>query len=193
MRPRSSGSKRASPVRAVFLVGFMGAGKSSVGRALGNALRCGFEDLDDRIERSEGRPIAEIFRASGESEFRRVERLALEQLLQEVLDGGAMVIGLGGGAFVQADNAALLKTAGVLTVFLDAPVDELWRRCVKQAEGQGLKRPLLQSMEQFRILHGNRQAAYMKASTRIRTGGRTVGEIVEEIAKAVRLKWQQSK
>ncbi len=171
----------------------MGAGKSSVGRALGDALNCAFEDLDDRIERTEGRPIAEIFSASGEVEFRRVERIALRQLLQEVAHRDARVIGLGGGAFVQTDNAALLKAAGVLTVFLDAPVDELWRRCVKQAKGQGLKRPLLQSMEQFRTLHGNRQAAYMKASMRIQTGGRTVGEIVEEIAKAVRLKWLQSK
>jgi hypothetical protein len=52
---------------------------------------------------------------------------------------------------------------------------------------------LLQSMEQFRILHEKRQAAYRKASVRIQTGGRPVGEIVEEIAKTVRLKWQQSK
>jgi len=171
----------------------MGAGKSSVGRALGNALNCAFEDLDDRIERSEGQPIAEIFRASGEIEFRRVERVALKQLLQELADGGERVIGLGGGAFVQADNAALLEGAGVLTVFLDAPVDDLWRRCVKQADSQGWKRPLLQSMEQFRILYERRQAAYRKASVRIQTGGRPVGEIVEEIAKTVRLEWQQSK
>jgi shikimate kinase len=193
LRPRSSGSKLGSPVPAVFLVGFMGAGKSSVGRALGKALNCGFEDLDDRIERSEGRNIAEIFRASGEIEFRRVERVALQQLLREMADGDVRVIGLGGGAFVQADNAAVLKAAGVFTVFLDAPVDELWRRCVEQADGQGLRRPLLRSMVRFRTLHENRQAAYRKASMRIQTGGRTVGEIVEEIAKIVRLKWQQSK
>jgi len=62
---------------SVFLVGFMGAGKSSVGRALGQRLNWVFEDLDDRIEAREGRCVVEIFRDSGESEFRRAEHAAL--------------------------------------------------------------------------------------------------------------------
>jgi shikimate kinase len=181
-----------SPVRAVFLVGFMGAGKSSVGRALGEALNCAFEDLDDRIERSEGRSIAEIFRASGEAEFRRLEQRALRQILQE-LAGEIKIVGLGGGAFVQAENAALLEAPGVLTVFLDAPVDELWRRCVQQAERQGLNRPLLQSIEQFRMLCENRRTGYLKASLRIETGSRTVTAIAKEIVEVIRLNRSQLK
>jgi shikimate kinase len=178
------------PVRAVFLVGFMGAGKSSVGRALGENLNCTFEDLDDRIERSEGRTIAEIFRAAGEAEFRRVERAALRALLEELAgdETRIVIIGLGGGAFVQEENAELLGASGVLTVFLDAPVEELWRRCVKQASEQGLKRPLLQSLEQFEELFAGRRTSYLKASRRIETGGRTVDAIAQEIADAIKLK-----
>jgi len=170
----------------------MGAGKSSVGRALGEALNCAFEDLDDRIERNEGRSIAEIFRASGEGEFRRLERRALRQILQE-LAGETKIVGLGGGAFVQTENAALLKTAGVLTVFLDASVDELWRRCRKQAVGQEFKRPLLQSIEQFRTLYENRRTGYLKASLRIETGSRTVTAIAKEIIEVIQLKRVQLK
>jgi shikimate kinase len=176
-----------SSVRAIFLVGFMGAGKSSVGRALGENLNCAFEDLDDRIERMEGRSIAEIFRTSGEAEFRRIEREALRQILQE-LTGEIKVVGLGGGAFVQSENAELLKSAGVVTVFLDAPVDELWQRCTKQAEEQGLSRPLLQSAEHFGLLCEQRRSSYVKASLRVETGSRTVTAIAREIADALKNK-----
>jgi shikimate kinase len=177
---------RAKALPAVFLVGFMGAGKSSVGRALGQSLNCAFEDLDDRIEGMEGRSVAEIFRASGEAEFRRVERAALRELLQELSGGEAKIVGLGGGAFVQTENAAQMEAAGAVTVFLDAPVEELWRRCVEQAEEQGLKRPLLQSVEQFGALWASRRESYLQAALRVETGGRSIAAIVEEISNAIR-------
>ena len=63
----------ASPVRVVFLVGFMGAGKTSVGKALSQDLGWPFEDLDDRLESREGRTVEQIFRESGEQAFRRAE------------------------------------------------------------------------------------------------------------------------
>jgi shikimate kinase len=185
---RSASKRHDSPVRAVFLVGFMGAGKSSVGRALGARLNCEFEDLDDRIERSEGRAIAEIFRVSGEAEFRRLERSTLRMLLEELGSGERRVVGLGGGAFVQKENAELLAASGVLTVFLDAPVEELWQRCVKQASEQGLNRPLLQSLEQFQTLFDGRRTSYLKASLRVETRGRTVNAIARELAEAIELK-----
>ena len=150
--PRNKLSTVAEGVagNSVFLVGFMGAGKSSVGRALGQRLNWVFEDLDDRIEAREGRTVAEIFRDSGESEFRRVEHAALEHALGELRGGAAKVIALGGGAFVQNENAALLKACGVPIVFLEAPVEELWQRCCTQASESGAERPLLSSLEQFR-------------------------------------------
>jgi shikimate kinase len=166
----------------------MGAGKSSIGRALGQHFDCEFEDLDDRIERVERRSITEIFRTSGEVEFRIIERAALRQVLRELANDEMRIVGLGGGAFVQAENATLLKDAGILTVFLDAPVGELWRRCAKQAEAQGLTRPLLQSPEQFYTLFEARRPDYMKASLRVATGGRTMETIVHEIAEALEAK-----
>jgi shikimate kinase len=190
IRVRSKRADAHPSVRcdAIVLVGFMGAGKSSVGRALGQRLNWIFEDLDDRIERHQGRKVAEIFRDSGERGFRQAEHSALQQALEELQNGGARVIALGGGAFVQEKNAALLLAAGVPTVFLDAPVEELWRRCCEQAAESGAQRPLLQSREQFRKLHGARSKSYAKASLKIRTGDRTVKAVAAEIARALRLR-----
>jgi shikimate kinase len=161
----------------------MGAGKSTVGRTLAKRLKWLFEDLDDRIERREARTVPEIFRTTGEPEFRRAERDALLEVLEELRSGGsARIVALGGGAFVQPDNAVLLKAARVPIMFLDAPVDELWQRCQKQASTQGTERPLLSSMDRFSDLYRARRKAYLQASRRIETGGRTVEAVVEEIA-----------
>ena len=78
----TSAAGREKPVRAVFLVGFMGAGKTSVGRALSRRLGWRFEDLDDRIQAREGRSVSEIFQQSGEAGFRQAERAALAELLE---------------------------------------------------------------------------------------------------------------
>jgi shikimate kinase len=175
-------------VNAVFLVGFMGAGKTTVGRALGRRLNWIFEDLDDRIAQSEGRTVAEIFRDSGERAFRSIEQAALEQVLKELQAGSVRVIALGGGAFAQPDNAALLKAASIPTVFLDAPVDELWQRCCQQAIKDGSERPLQRSIDQFRELHASRTKAYLGASLRVETGNRSIETIAGEIARTLNLK-----
>jgi shikimate kinase len=173
----------------------MGAGKSSVGRALGQRLNWIFEDLDDRIERQEGRRVPEIFRGSGEPEFRRAEHEALRRLLKQRRLSSVgerrpigRIIALGGGAFVQKNNAALLRRSGVPTVFLDAPVDELWQRCCTQAEQTGAERPLLGSLVQFRELYDARRKSYAKASITISTGNLAVEEIAAEIAEVLGLK-----
>jgi shikimate kinase len=172
----------------VFLVGFMGAGKSTVGRALSQRLNWAFEDLDDLIERREGRSVATIFRDSGEPEFRRAEREALQSVLTELQGGVARVVALGGGAFAQPENAALLSEARVHSVFLDAPVEELWKRCCEQVSEAGVERPLLSSVDGFRELYENRRPAYKNALLMIATSGRTVEEIATEIAAALQLK-----
>jgi shikimate kinase len=166
----------------------MGAGKTSVGRALGEQLNWVFEDLDDRIERHQGRRIAEIFRDSGEQEFRRAEHTALRQVLDEFRGGGGKIVALGGGAFVEEKNRKLLRQAAFPTVFLDAPVEELWRRCSEQAIAAGADRPLLESPRQFRELHQTRRNRYARASVRIETGGRSVDAIAREIAEKLGLK-----
>jgi shikimate kinase len=175
---------------AVFLVGFMGAGKSSVGRALGQRLNWLFEDLDDRIEQRERRSVAEIFRDSGEEGFRAAEHAALQEVLDDLHGRASImrVIALGGGAFAQQANAALLKAAGVPTVFLDAPAGELWQRCCTQASEAGTERPLLKSREQFEKLCAARRRHYAKAQLKMNTSGRSVEAIAAEIEKKLKLR-----
>ncbi len=165
-------------LRIIFLVGFMGSGKSTVGQALGRHLGWRFEDLDSRIEDRERRSITEIFRDSGEAAFREGENATLRELLGEV-DTLPAVIALGGGAIAQNSNLELLEHSRAPIVWLDAPVEELWRRC--EAEHKG--RPLIESPNQFRQLYEARRAFYMKASLHIETGGRTQDEVAAEIAR----------
>jgi shikimate kinase len=169
----------------MLLVGFMGAGKSTVGGALAARLGCEFEDLDERIERREGRTVPEIFRDSGEAQFRRMERAALGELLEELRGGVNKVVALGGGAFVQPANARLIEASGVPTVFLDAPAEELWRRCCDQTREQGSQRPLLKSMEDFYKLYKVRRPKYLKATLHQETGGKNIAAIVAEIIEAL--------
>jgi shikimate kinase len=191
-KKRHAGNVRSSRGRAsfnaVFLVGFMGAGKTSVGQSLGQRLNWAFEDLDDRIERREGRKVAEIFRDSGEDAFRRAEHHALQSVMDELENGAVKVIAVGGGAFVQENNAALLKGANVPTVFLDAGVEVLWQRCCDQASSVGAQRPLLQSREQFQKLYEMRSKHYAKASHKVRTGNRAVDAVAAEIERLLGLK-----
>ena len=183
-RVRPDFAREASP-SGIFLVGFMGAGKTTAGRALAQQLNWLFEDLDERIERREHRTVPDIFRNSGESEFRRAEYSALRDVIEELRAGVVKVVALGGGAFAQDSNVALLKAASVPTVFLDAPVEELWRRCCRQTNTE---RPLLRSIDQFRELYEARRASYLHASYRIQTGGRAQDEIAAEIVETLGLK-----
>ncbi len=189
VRSRRASAKLAGlPNNSVFLVGFMGAGKTSVGRALAQRLNWVFEDLDDRIQTGEGRTVAEIFRDSGESGFRRAESAALQHVIEQLSGGSAKIVALGGGAFVQKQNADLLEASGRPIVFLDAPVEELWQRCHTQAMENGTERPLQRSMDEFRKLYATRRKSYSKASLRVQTGSRAVETIAAEIAKALDLK-----
>src|SRR6478752_4069486 len=97
------------PVERIYLVGFMGAGKSTVGRELSLKLRCPFLDLDTEIERAEGMPVREIFSRFGEPRFRQLEREHLGRL--SVAEGA--VIALGGGAYVDAENRKVVNESGV--------------------------------------------------------------------------------
>ncbi|MCU1296093.1 MAG: shikimate kinase [Acidobacteriaceae bacterium] len=171
-----------SATTAVFLVGFMGAGKTSVGKVLGGKLGWSFDDLDDLIQSRERRSIEAIFRESGELQFRRVEHQVLRQLLSQ-LDANPRVIALGGGAFVQPENAKLLQEAGFPSVFLDAPVNELFKRCQRQT----VERPLRRDPEQFRNLYESRRTAYLQAALRVNTSDKEIEEIAMEIATNLKL------
>ena len=161
--------------RPVFLIGFMGAGKTSAGKALARRLNWKFFDLDDLIEQYEQASVAVIFSRVGESGFRQIESAVLWQLLE--MNHQNSVIALGGGTFVQSQNRDLLSQAGAITVLLDAPVEELARRC--EVEGGG--RPLAQDKEKFNQLFASRREAYELARFRIQTAGKTVENVAAEI------------
>jgi shikimate kinase len=164
-------------LRAV-LIGFMGAGKTTVGRALATRLRCQFQDLDDLIEQREGQSVAQIFSSAGEARFRQAESAALRDLLQESASRSDLVLALGGGAFVQAGNRSLLEQSGAITVLLEAPLEELRRRC--QAERK--VRPLAQQEARFAELFASRRTDYELARFHVQTQGKPVEQVAAEVA-----------
>jgi|GraSoiStandDraft_58_1057296.scaffolds.fasta_scaffold482628_1 shikimate kinase len=166
-------------VRAIFLVGFMGSGKSSVGQELARRLRWDFLDLDAQIESRESLTIPEIFRNHGEPGFRLVETRALCELT-EALERDT-VVALGGGAFAQEKNRALIRHWPA--VFLEAPVDELWRRSSEEKD----IRPLRKDREQFAELYAERLPSYRQAAVAVETAGKDLVSICAEIESALQL------
>ncbi len=164
----------------------MGSGKTSTGEALANLLGWDFVDLDAEIEAREGMSVRLFFQQKGETAFREAE---YEALCKCLLDRKrATVIALGGGAFVQANNVALLREAGALTVFLDAPVDEMLERCgVEDAADPANLRPLAANTSQFRALYEARLPHYRTAHVTIQTSGKSVVEVAKDIAASLEL------
>ncbi len=159
----------------VYLLGFMGSGKSTIGRKLAERLGWDFYDLDDDVEQQAGRPIAEIFSSEGEAEFRRMERDALDERVRLVQAGHAMVLALGGGACMNPTCLERLKNNGV-TVFLDCGFDELSARVAGFQH-----RPLAKDPERFRSLYEERRPLYLQAEYTVNTGNCSEEEVMEAI------------
>jgi shikimate kinase len=167
---------------AVTLVGFMGAGKTTVGRALAARLGWRFEDLDDLIEAREGCTIEQIFEQQGEAAFRNLERLVLGDTITSK-NSTSLVLALGGGAFIEPHNQELIRRAEIPSIFLDAPAEELFRRC----EQPEVNRPLRRDSMQFQQLCEQRRPVYMNAKFRIDTAGKQIESVVEEIISTLKL------
>jgi shikimate kinase len=161
----------------LYLVGFMGSGKSAVGRLLADELGWSFADIDQDIEAAQGISIAEIFDTRGEEEFRGIEREALRKRVRDVECGRPMVLALGGGAFVDPDNRKLLEERGV-TVWLDCPFHRISARMNGQTH-----RPLARDPEKFQRLYDGRRDLYSKAEHRIEADTDDPAAIVAEILK----------
>ena len=136
----------------ILLTGFMGAGKSTVGRALAARLGVGFADLDDEIAAAAGTPIPEIFAARGEAGFRALETETARALLARP---GSEVVASGGGFPTFEANRALVRGTNTLVVHIDAPFETLWARI---AGGDG--RPLAKRREDAAALYERRAPDY---------------------------------
>ena len=160
--------------RLIYLAGFMGSGKSTVGAQLARALGWPFIDLDATIEAGQGLSVREIFEQAGEAFFRQIERAALT----EIIKAEPAVIALGGGTFVQPLNLDLLHERGGATVWLDCPPEELLIRC------EGItNRPLFRDAASFEQLLRERLPYYQLADFRVSTAGISPEEAAAEILK----------
>jgi len=158
----------------IILTGFMGTGKSSVGRMLAHECGLDFLDLDDIIEAASGVSIKEIFNSSGESEFRRLETQAIERLVSGAY-GANCVLATGGGAVLKKSNRDALRRWGKV-ILLTASVDEMLDRV-----GGAEARPLLSGgkrREAIERLMAERAPAYRDCDFSIDTTGLTEAEVV---------------
>jgi shikimate kinase len=155
----------------VYLVGFMGAGKSTVAAALARRLDWRAEDIDERIEQREHRDIPAIFRQEGEAYFRAVER---EELIA-LMPARGVVVATGGGTIVEAANRELMLRDGAV-VWLDAPFSTV----VERVPVDG-RRPLASDRIEMERLYNHRLAAYRQAHFRVDAGRGSVEDLVERI------------
>ena len=145
----------------IYVVGFMGSGKSTIGRLLAHRLGWSFFDTDDEIEAAERTSISEIFEKRGEPEFRRIETEIVRQHALWIEHGRPAVLALGGGAFAQPENRRILEDRG-LAVWLDCPYEIIARRC-----GQAAHRPLARDPEKLAALFESRRESYALADIHI--------------------------
>lgn len=157
----------------VILIGFMGTGKTTVGKALAAALQLPHRDLDEAIVNHVGCSIADLFQSKGEQYFRDVETA----LLQKLLDEDVQVLTTGGGAVLRQENISTMLQAGTV-IALSAAEEELIRRLESDSQ-----RPLLAGgvAERVKTLLEERKGAYDFAPIQIDTTGKTVQTIVDEI------------
>lgn len=152
-----SGSQ--SPRKLVGLAGFMGCGKTTVGRLLANRLGWHFVDLDPLIEERAGLSITQIFERLGEPAFREMELETLERVLGEAsARNRPLVIALGGGTFAQPVCVARLREAGCAVVWLRCPPELLLSRCATMTN-----RPLFRDEASFLELYRRRLPFYEQA------------------------------
>jgi 3-dehydroquinate synthetase/shikimate kinase len=145
---------RTYPEKNIYLTGFMGSGKSTVGLLLAEALNRPFVDMDEELVKKYNKSIPEIFAEQGENYFREMESALLNNLNER---DQPKVIATGGGIVQSKANRELLK--GALTFFLDLPAEQAWERL---SDSDKANRPLVGSLEDFKSLYAKRLDLYQK-------------------------------
>ena len=166
-------------VKRIILTGFMGAGKSTIGRLLAVRLGWNFLDLDAHLETRTSATIPQLFERHGEAHFRRLESTALASALGR----DHTVLALGGGTPEELTNRLLLEqTPATFTIFLDAPFPTLFDRCMLQ----DIARPVLEDPAAAQLRFQKRHPLYRRlANLTINTSDQTADQTVEAIHKAI--------
>jgi shikimate kinase len=161
----------------LYLVGFMGSGKSTVGRIVASELGWPFGDVDDDIERDQKQSIASIFDRRGEEEFRKIETAMIRKRVALIESGHPMVLALGGGAFAREENFQLLENNGV-TIWLDCSLDVIRKRIEFSTH-----RPLARDPARMEELYHARRSAYARSDFRIEVVANDSARAAAEILK----------
>lgn len=166
-------------IKRIVLTGFMGAGKSTIGRLLASRIGWSFLDVDTHLEARTGTTIPQLFERHGEPHFRRLESSALASALAR----SRTVLALGGGAPEELTNRLLIEqTPATFTIFLDAPFATLYDRCMLQEIG----RPVLANLEAAQARFSRRRPLYRRISRlSIDTTDSTPHQTVEDILAAI--------
>lgn len=179
---RGGGRERSSAMKPLFLIGYMGCGKSTLARKLARRMGVSFADTDAQVERREGASVADVFRYEGEERFRQAERAVLEELIA----GGCAVISTGGGLPTWRDNMERMNQAGT-TIYLRRPAEQIARRLTPYGR---LKRPRLHGLSDDQIVDfmrrdmAGREAFYVRSHVTIDCGDCSDAELVGLILRA---------
>lgn len=181
MNPLSQENSPVNPDR-LYLTGFMGAGKSTIGRLLAKRIGYRFYDTDHLVMKGFGKPVSQVFQENGEDAFRKAEIMVLQELAKRT----KVVISTGGGTLVREETFAIARETGML-IYLRAPVSSLYERVIFSPKD----RPLVDVPDQesvFRERFEERRQFYERSDITVDTVDRRPGDVVQEIIGALQLR-----
>lgn len=173
--------------RRIFLCGFMTSGKSTIGPILANVLGWSFYDLDKVIEEEQSKSIVDIFKDSGEKEFRKIE----SETLRRLIDEKSIVVSLGGGTMANKQNVELLKSSGT-TIYLKISPEVIYRRIKNKIDRPAFREFVLNEeppekfLDKINKMLIEREPFYLQSDLVIDTDATKIGNTVDLIAKKIK-------